>query len=203
VKKAAIILAPALLVCAGLFWASPAGAGGGHSQLSCGECHFSHRPKDMAVEEGLGILWRTTHTADGLPSFRPYSSRSFDALRTDIGQPDGTSKLCLGCHDGSYAGLSSRAVFGVSDLSRSHPVSFTYDSALASRVRAGRLNDPNTTPSGLGGTIAQDLLDQQGKMQCTSCHDVHASGADSKMLRYSTNRTTGDGSRICRICHNM
>jgi hypothetical protein len=56
------------------------------------------------------------------------------------------------------------------DLRFEHPISFSYSSALA--LADGGLEDPSTTMSGLGGTIAEDLLDD-GYMECTSCHDVH------------------------------
>jgi hypothetical protein len=157
----------------------------------------------MAVGMGSGE-WSTKHTSDGVPTFKLYSSPSFDALGTDIGQPDGASKLCLGCHDGSYPGVrNAGSMFMFNDLSRTHPISFTYDSALAWRVSGGRLNDPRSTGSGLGGTIAKDLLDERGKMQCTSCHDVHSDGRGDKMLRYDYNPNTRDGSRMCTVCHNL
>ncbi len=151
-------------------------------------------------------VWNSRHTADGVPTFTLYSSPSFDALRTDIGQPDGPSKLCLGCHDGSYTGSGAFAggagVFGINDLANSHPVSFTYDSGLARRAPRGSLRDPASTPSGLGGTIASDLLDSNGKLQCTSCHDVHIRGGSGKLLRYRYGGNGGGGDALCRVCHN-
>lgn len=187
-----------LLLAALLFLVDDAG-GGGHDSFTCAHCHISHKG---GMGGGVsGPLWSTKNTADGLPTFALYSSRTFDALGTDIGQPDGASKLCLGCHDGSYGGFSSgsKALFRAADLTRSHPISFTYNSALASRVRKGGLHDPATTPSGLGGTIAEDLLDGNGKLQCTSCHDVHASGKGPNHLRYDARGSD----RMCRICHSI
>jgi len=196
-----------LLVCAIFTGAIMFTVGGtqaaAHSTLTCAECHISHTPGMAAV----GALWSTRQSTGQLPTFTLYSSPSFDALRTDISQPDGATRMCLGCHDGTYSGLSSGPgglAFGPGDLGRSHPVSFTYDSNLAARVRRGRLRDPNTAPSGLGGTIADDLLDDNGKMQCTSCHDVHAGTAKGrKLLRYDYRPGTRSGERICIICHNM
>jgi hypothetical protein len=171
--------------------------GGGHDSFTCANCHISHKGGGDS-----GPLWNTKNTDDSLPTFALYSSRTFDALGTDIGQPDGASKLCLGCHDGSSGGFSSgsKALFRAADLSRSHPISFTYDSSLASRVRKGGLHDPATTPSGLGGTIAKDLLDGNGKLQCTTCHDVHASGKGPNHLRYDDGR---GGDRMCQVCHKI
>lgn len=127
-----------------------------------------------------------------LAVFTLYSSPTFDALGVQITQPDGASKLCLGCHDGSYAGVSPDHVFGegkAMTLSESHPISFRYDTSLAlsSKLRVpGSLRDPATVASGLtpAGTIATNLLDANGKMQCSSCHDIHHSGLGTHHLRY-------------------
>ncbi len=171
----------------------------GHEKLKCDECHATHRPGAVAFQQGEA--WSTRNLDDGLPTFKLYSSPSFDALNTDISQPDGASKLCLGCHDGSYKGIAGRLRFGVGDLSRSHPVSFTYDSSLAARVSRNRLRDPSTTLSGLGETIEKDMLDDRSKMQCTSCHDVHGKSVIPKMLRFKFG--PGSNDPLCRVCHNM
>ena len=173
----------------------------GHSSLSCNDCHMTHRAPG-GEDAGSGALWSTMNIDDGLPVFTLYSSPSFDALRTDIDQPDGPSKLCLGCHDGSYEGFisGSSMTFDAGDLSKSHPISFTYDSALAARVQRGRLNDPSSTPSGLGRSIAEDLLDDAGKMQCTSCHDVHSTRGIASDLRYAYDEKNP---RLCKVCHNL
>lgn len=175
-------------------------AGAGHDSLGCGDCHVAHTPAEAS---GSGALWNLKHAEDGLPVFELYSSPSFDALGTDIGQPDGPSKICLGCHDGSYQGLSGKkGVFDTASLAMTHPVSFTYDGSLARRVRSGALNDPAVTPSGLGGTIAQDLLDEKGKVQCTSCHDVHSNGKGPSMLRFEYSARSSAGGGLCKVCHN-
>ena len=175
-----------------------------HSDHGCANCHVPHQAGDPTDPGAHGVpLWSNAQTADGLPTFTLYSSPSFDALGTDIGQPDGPSKLCLGCHDGSYAVFAyipdTEAIFGPDDLARTHPVSFTYDTALAGKVGDG-LRDPSTALSGLGGTIAADLLDDQGKLQCTSCHDIHLTGKTEYLLRVDID-IEGDEA-LCRICHN-
>ena len=175
-------------------------AGASHDTLSCGSCHIVHTPAEAVSSEAL---WNLKQADDGLPVFQLYSSPSFDALSTDIGQPDGPSKLCLGCHDGSYPGFSGkRGVFSASSLAMTHPVSFTYDSSLARRASNGSLFDPATTPSGLGGTITQDLLDERGKVQCTSCHDVHSTAKGQSMLRMEYNLQSPSGAALCKTCHN-
>ena len=80
------------------------------------------------------------------------------------------------------------------DLNDDHPISFTYDVALANSD--GGLHDPTTTNSGLGGTIADDML-IDGQIQCASCHDVHNGSGVDKLLRKSN-----DASALCLTCHD-
>ena len=120
-------------------------------------------------------------------------------------QPSGSSKLCLSCHDGTVAldnfggtttGTSfiSTGLVGT-NLSDDHPISFTYDAALA--TADGGLYNPTTALSGLGGTITVDLL-RGGEMECSSCHDVHNSYPANPSLLVITNA----GSLLCLTCHD-
>lgn len=126
-------------------------------------------------------------------------SYASNTLNANISTQLGSSKLCLSCHDGALSvdhfnrtNLYANKSVGI-DLSHSHPVSFTYDSYLA--LNDGALNDPVSTPSGLGGTIASDLL-VNGKVECVSCHDVHGFGKGKNMLIMSNY-----GSKLCLTCH--
>ena len=134
-------------------------------------------------------------------AYKVYSSATLDAV---VGQPDGVSKLCLSCHDGTvaldnYGGnregdvyISDEANLGT-DLRDDHPISFIYDKRL-SKIDGG-LYDPTTTESGLGDTIAKDMLHNQ-KLQCTSCHDVHnAMGVQAMLIKSNT------VSGLCLTCH--
>ncbi len=161
----------------------------------CVVCHTPHNA-DNTVSDAP--LWNHEVTA---ATFTPYSSSSLNAT---VGQPDGSSKLCLSCHDGTVAVdnfggrtngnqfVSGSEKIGT-DLSDDHPVSFTYDGALASAD--GGLYDPATTNSGLGGTIDNDML-IGSKMQCASCHDVHnGSGVGNLLVK------SNSGSNLCLTCH--
>ncbi len=60
----------------------------------CVFCHTPHGASDLPKAP----LWNRSLSTS---SYIPYSSSSLDA--TDLGQPEGKSKLCLSCHDGTIA----------------------------------------------------------------------------------------------------
>ncbi len=60
-------------------------------------CAFCHTPHG-ATNEPRTPLWNRTLSS---ATYTPFSSTSLDA--TDLGQPEGKSKLCLSCHDGTLA----------------------------------------------------------------------------------------------------
>ena len=174
---------------------------GAHKGLLCSDCHAS---SGVQLAQGLDrpvLAWSTRHTA-GVPQYRVYSSKTFDALGTDISQPDGSSRVCVGCHSSGEKVSRQEHRFGPDSMAVAHPVSFTYDGGLAARSRRAGLRDPNATPSGLGSTIARDLLDSRGKMQCSSCHDAHGAGPGEKLVRFRYDKVTSAGSNFCRVCHN-
>ncbi len=184
------------------------GAQAQHTTFGCSACHIPHHaslPTDKSASWGVPLWNPANMDPNGLPTFTLYSSDTLPAQVTNtITQPSGASKLCLGCHDGSYIYFQTNStpyVFGAADLARSHPISFTYDSSLAQAVPRNQLNDPSVALSTLGGTIQHDLLDSHNQMQCTSCHDVHATGIGAYMLRYPYVVGSHDN-QMCVVCHN-
>lgn len=175
----------------------------------CLPCHIPHNA-DVNVPDSP--LWNHQTTSS---TFTVYSSSTLDAVP---GQPSGRSKLCLSCHDGTVAienhsGNTNGTMFTTwgnltTDLQNDHPISFTYDATLA--AQDGALYDPTTTPSGLGGTIDEDLL-VNGKMECTTCHDVHIARntqgcTGCHFVHQGTTkslslRKSNDGSAFCLTCH--
>ncbi|MCY2926684.1 MAG: hypothetical protein NT031_14845 [Planctomycetota bacterium] len=172
-------------------------------------CHTCHVPHNAGDPTALAIpLWNPASFAAPLPLFTTYTSPKFNIANGGVaaGQPDGASRVCLGCHDGGYTMSNQKDVIKPEDLGRSHPVSFVYDSLMASKVTDGSLRNPDVALSQIPGssrTITADLLDGNKKLQCTSCHDVHMSGNGENHLRWTyaySPATSNDGS-ICRVCH--
>jgi len=157
-------------------------------------CIFCHTPHNARPEHPL---WNRN---DPGSNYILYTSSTTQAL---IGQPDGSAVLCLSCHDGTialgdvlsrttpitFAGGVTTMPAGRSNLSTNlsndHPISFTYNSALA--AADGELKDPST----LIGPVRLE----NSKMQCTSCHDPHAN-IYSDFLVASTL-----ASDLCLNCH--
>lgn len=165
-------------------------------QQICIVCHTPHNASTIVTD---APLWNHSTTA---VSFSLYSSST---MNSTVGQPDASSKLCLSCHDGTVAlenfGATTTGTHFItsvynlgSGLNNDHPISMTYDATLASTD--GGLKNPSTTASGLGGTISQNLL-FGGKMQCASCHDVHNSAGQPKLLIKANN-----ASALCLTCHS-
>ena len=161
-------------------------------------CVVCHTPHNADVTVALAPLWNHDVTT---AVYTIYASDTLDAI---VGQPDGGSKLCLSCHDGTIALDSFGGQVGSTfidadhrigtDISDDHPISFTYDPALA--AADGELFDPSTTPSSLGGTIDDDLL-FGSQVECGSCHDVHDTLGNDDLLRVDN-----AGSALCLTCHD-
>ena len=181
-------------------------------------CKPCHTPPNAMTSVNEAPPWNHEVTT---ATFTPYKSPTMNALP---GQPTGTSKLCLSCHDGTVAVDSFGDHLGTifisdtwytypndsldsylgTDLTGDHPISFDYNSALANSD--GELYDPATTPSGLGGTITEDLLNN-GRLECTSCHDPHLSrssgcNAGSCHFGQQTLSLWKNGDALCFTCHN-
>lgn len=177
-------------------------------------CRVCHVPHDHGRDTGLiGLLWNHQVTS---ASYTMYSSATLDGAIDSA--PTGISKMCLGCHDGSVAldefdsniGVPGNTFIGADDkvpnvpnspydLRATHPISIVYDENAD-----GGLN-PQTDPMGSSGSIA-DVLDN-GKVQCSSCHDVHDAPGEvvpgTHLLRVAqTTSQGGDPSGLCLTCHN-
>ena len=164
-----------------------------------GACSYCHATHNAAGGSGTS-LW-SQRLVDKV--YTIYSSTTLDARP---GQPTGSTKLCLSCHDGTIApaatgapgesplSASARALLlgelsVGTDLSDDHPLSFVYGPEVASA-------DPQIKhPGALAGGPVK--LDKNGEMQCTSCHDAHKDSMAHFLVM--DNR----GSALCRQCHQL
>jgi hypothetical protein len=135
-------------------------------------CQPCHPPEPSSDVAGALPLW---NHGLRLAAFALYQEHTLNPLRA---QPTGSSKLCLSCHDGTFGVDTFAGGEGRRFARRTraawlspahHPVSVRYDSELAAMHD---LFDPAFADSGLGGTIESDLL-QDGRVECSTCHDVH------------------------------
>ena len=160
---------------------------GGQTQI----CIFCHTPHNALSQ--LVPLWNHATTS---ASFTLYSNPG--SLNAVPGQPAQNSKACLSCHDGtvaidSYGGatgstfVTGTALLGT-DLSNDHPISFTYDAALA--TADGGLVTPASA-----SLVATDVPLYGAKLECASCHNVHENAINPFL------RKSNAASALCLTCH--
>jgi predicted CXXCH cytochrome family protein len=166
-----------------------------HATTESEICIFCHTPH---FATGDGPLWNHQMST---AQYTPYTSSS---MKVTPGQPTGSSRLCLSCHDGTVAlggvnsrqggiamntaTLSSTSDSLSTDLSHDHPISFTYDTWLASAD--GNLRNPQSLPQAVH-------LEAGGKLECTACHDPHNDQYGNFLVMDNT------GSALCLACHNI
>ena len=170
-------------------------------------------PHDLSIRLGTGQVCLSCHAPHkGLsPSAGPLWNHALsNASFTQNGAAlalTGSSRLCMGCHDGVTAvgnfgianpaihvspGLANLAIQNLpganpandvgTDLSGRHPVSVIYPKANASMR-------PITTLA--------PLPLENGKVECSTCHDPHSSTYGNFL------RMSNSGSALCITCHIM
>lgn len=176
-------------------------------------CVFCHAPHNA---EPNTPLW-----GHELAQERNYKIYTSPSMRAKAVQPDGASKLCLSCHDGTVAlgAVKSRRAPIVmrgkiekmpptakgyigTDLTGSHPLSFTVTRDVVSQrnTKAWELTGlkpleaMKTDPDGV-------RLDIGDKLQCTSCHDAHEDAHfETSGVRFYRKPTW---SGTCEVCHDL
>ncbi|HPR63298.1 MAG TPA: cytochrome c3 family protein [Thermoanaerobaculia bacterium] len=164
-------------------------------------CKFCHIPH---TADPVEALWgHQLSTAQ-------YEIYTSDTLDSTMDQPNGSSKLCLSCHDGTIAlgGLinqnldvgpmpfSSGGFIGT-DLSGSHPVSMVVDNGVvaSNNSRYKSLNNLSDMTADSDGVA----LDGNMRFQCTSCHDPHSDlNYGSSGIHFWRKSTF---SEACLVCH--
>lgn len=168
-------------------------------------CIVCHAPHNNLNSAGT-LLW---NRADSAAAFTMYTSPTMQsAAAMTVG---GVSKLCMSCHDGtiavdSFGGSNTGTYYAAPDklvgpnLSNDHPIGMTYDAALVTSDGALQAVTTAVTIGSGGqtkaGTIASNML-AGGKVECSSCHDVHNTyTAGGALLKVSNS-----GSGLCLTCH--
>lgn len=175
-------------------------------------CVFCHTPHNSNPS---GPIWNKQDVGS---TYNVYESQTLAATMSPnsptLGQPSGSSKLCLSCHDGTIAvgsvlnkpgkgfnagsfnvtgpGITSGKISSTStayigtDLRDDHPLSFDYSQSYPSNPE---IKDNLTLP-------AEVKLDSGGKVQCTSCHDPHGTVFPKFMVASLEN------GGLCQACHD-
>jgi predicted CXXCH cytochrome family protein len=174
----------------------------------CSWCHAPHDDMGLASQP----LWGQKDVTQGFTVYsqgpdEPAEQLDEEAAETRLYSPGPSSMICLSCHDGSNAsnkyGFMSRIMGGGSIESfsysghspvarlKDHPIGFDYRRAEDSMV------DLRTSSEQVTETyFVKDLL-RQGRMECTTCHDVHNyRNEGEKFLWVSDAR-----SNFCFTCH--
>jgi len=171
-------------------------------------CVFCHTPHNA---NPAPQLWN--HLTSGAQTYGTYGSSSFDAGSSAgtfntfpgraAGQPTGSSRLCLSCHDGTIAlgstvnngtiALSGTAGGFVpassslgTNLSNDHPVSFARSPA-----------DPQVQDPTAGDAVR--LERGTNYVQCVACHDPHREDADAVTRKFLVKSNARSG--LCTTCH--
>ena len=171
----------------------------------CIFCHTVHKAN------GVTPLWN--HTMSSVSNYVVYSSTRLNNLGLTVPQPNGSSRLCLSCHDGTVAlgrisssaapvqlfqngiivttmpgNRSSNPNYLGTDLSGDHPVSMDYDAAAQADVTL-------KSRATLNPLIKLEPLNGKNYIQCTSCHNPH----DDKNGNFLVIKN--DSSALCVVCH--
>ncbi|MBT0654434.1 cytochrome C [Geobacter luticola] len=156
-------------------------------------CIFCHTPHNASPQ---GALWNRKDTTS---VFGIYTSSTLVIRRAGVpasyGEPNGSSRLCLSCHDGItadlnvlgnvYAGgpidfptgkgkISGVAAFDAKKISLGHhPVSFVYDTAVVVAIQSGGKSTQGYKLPPPNDPVKLQKLQNKEWMQCTTCHDPH------------------------------
>jgi hypothetical protein len=198
-----------------------------HSNTEDRICVFCHAPHGSSAK---GPLWNRNDPlgpngdgtfplyANAEPGLLANADADYDNSDPDL-YPNGSTRLCLSCHDGVTAiaevinggdldpamgNMTTEGSTKIIDLSAAHPVSFVFNQTIADAI----YNDspdvikPNFNLTGM----LPGLLDSQGRLQCSSCHDPHKdtfeSGVyDLPMWRHYTGNDITDYDQTCESCH--
>jgi predicted CXXCH cytochrome family protein len=174
-------------------------------------CIFCHTPHTAAPRTPL---WN--RDVDAARTYVMPASATLQAYKGAAPQPDGASKLCLSCHDGTIAanqyGNAAQLPESVSTggkfistvyqigkdqyLGNHHPIGFDYDLAAAGDNEIRNADAAMLTPT----SFVRDHLYGAGnaRMECGTCHSVHNKGNAGERLLWRSDQN----SKLCLTCHD-
>ncbi|MBI5810548.1 MAG: hypothetical protein HZB21_05095 [Deltaproteobacteria bacterium] len=178
-------------------------------------CVFCHTPHSSHPSTPL---WNKALSGD---NYNPYASLTMVAA---VGQPTGSSKLCLSCHDGTIALGSMLNLPGpeAKGVPMGGTLTVTGPGVSAGGMIAPTLEGGARNPEYIGSdlrddhpisfvyTLSQDnveiksadalpqdvKLDSGNQLQCTSCHNPHGTNYPKFMTRSVENGS------LCSACHH-
>jgi hypothetical protein len=193
----------------------------------CGPCHQPHHADSTKIP-----LWGHATTTGPWIMYNTNNVTVSSMKAVPAATPTGPSLACLSCHDGTVAvntfggtthgspvTITNSALIGT-DLTHSHPISFTYDANLVGTApnQDKWLYNPDATQvltpdsgtfvPGNDMSISGFLLARNHRLECSSCHDVHNQEgtpfnitSNPKLVKI-VGTQGGKGSLLCRSCHN-
>lgn len=171
-------------------------------------CIFCHTPHHAGSPL---VLW---NRKDPTRTFGHYSSATLVIddpdmrSKTMYGEPNGSARLCLSCHDGETAlGAVANSPYAIAfpaaysklammNYSGHHPVSFVYDAQVRDVLNVRRPSEQFKLPDPAGRV----KLDASSRMQCTACHDPHQGWSDDPALPFWVDDAHD---KVCLSCHNI
>lgn len=195
---------------------SSLGSGADHNGNACEFCHIPHNGAPG------GTLFNREVSNVIFPAYKWVAPPNADIKIDD--PLIGASRLCMSCHDGVTAVamidgnpvyMPERSVIGnkVVDLTRNHPIGFSYDVAMTTR-KNGELVDKQerfatsisvSENAGVYNTVERnghdriaDTLYMGEYVTCDTCHNVHGCSDDGSGYLL---RAKEAASLICLSCH--
>jgi hypothetical protein len=176
-------------------------------------CKFCHIPHNALVS---APLWG--HALSKVTTYAVPQVRKGPGTYAPAQQPDGASRLCLSCHDGTVAlgdigrGGSQVQMAGPqrleagrrsslgTDLSGSHPVSIVMPDIDVEGDEDVR--DIGVKPRKVVVAEGKVPVDSKGKIQCTTCHDPHSDQnyAKGRVPHFWVRHSVEE---VCLACHEL
>lgn len=183
------------------------------SQTETEVCKFCHIPHNAVVPQPL---WG--HALSEVQQYEVPRVRRGKDTRAPAPQPDGSSRLCLSCHDGTIALgkiagepkplpmdgsqrlTPERKGYLGTDLSGSHPVSLVLPEGDPATLDSNL--DMGLRPRSVIESDGDVRLDKDGKIQCTTCHDAH-SDENYRAGRVPHFWVKSTVTEVCLTCHEL